>query len=43
MLERETGWGLMRFLRPALRMSETDPYWALPSSPLGSDVARWLG
>lgn len=42
MVERETGWGSMRFLRPALRMSETDPFWSLPSSPLGSGEARWI-
>jgi crotonobetainyl-CoA:carnitine CoA-transferase CaiB-like acyl-CoA transferase len=41
MLERETPYGLMRFLRPALRMSETDPCWELPSAPLGSGEARW--
>jgi hypothetical protein len=41
MLERETPYGRMRFLRPALRMSETDPYWELPSAPLGSGEARW--
>ncbi|GIW13154.1 MAG: CoA transferase [Tepidiforma sp.] len=43
LLERETGWGRMRFLRPALRMSETDPHWELPSEPPGSGEACWPG
>lgn len=42
MLERETGYGRMRFLRPALRMSETDPHWELPTAPPGSGEPRWL-
>jgi crotonobetainyl-CoA:carnitine CoA-transferase CaiB-like acyl-CoA transferase len=37
----DTPYGPMRRLRPALRMSETPPYWALPSSPLGSGEATW--
>jgi hypothetical protein len=39
--ERTTEYGRMRFLRPALRMSETLPQWELPSSPLGSGKAAW--
>lgn len=39
--ERETGYGTMRFLRPALGMSETPPGWALPTSPPGSGEAVW--
>jgi crotonobetainyl-CoA:carnitine CoA-transferase CaiB-like acyl-CoA transferase len=37
----DTPYGPMRRLRPALRMSETPPHWALPSSPLGSGEATW--
>ena len=37
-----TPWGEMRHLRPPLRMSETDPHWALPTSPLGSHEPVWL-
>jgi crotonobetainyl-CoA:carnitine CoA-transferase CaiB-like acyl-CoA transferase len=40
--ERDTPYGRMRFLRPALRMSETPPRWELPSAPLGSGKAVWL-
>jgi crotonobetainyl-CoA:carnitine CoA-transferase CaiB-like acyl-CoA transferase len=36
-----TPWGEMRHLRPPLRMSETDPHWALPTSPLGSHEPVW--
>ncbi|QFG03831.1 CoA transferase [Tepidiforma bonchosmolovskayae] len=43
MLERETGYGRMRFLRPALRMSETDPHWELPTAPPGSGEPAWAG
>ncbi len=42
MQERETGYGRVRFLRPALRMSETDPRWELPTAPPGSGEPRWL-
>lgn len=42
MVERETPYGRMRHLRPALRMSETDPHWELPSAPIGSGEPRWL-
>jgi crotonobetainyl-CoA:carnitine CoA-transferase CaiB-like acyl-CoA transferase len=37
----ETPYGLMHRLRPALRMSETSPYWAIPSAPLGSGEPVW--
>ena len=42
MTDRMTAYGPMRFLAPALRMSETSPYYALPASPLGSGDACWL-
>jgi crotonobetainyl-CoA:carnitine CoA-transferase CaiB-like acyl-CoA transferase len=38
---RETGYGTMTFLRPALQMSETAPRWELPAAPLGSGEAAW--
>lgn len=41
MEERETPYGRMRFLRPALRMSETMPRWELPSAPPGSGRLTW--
>jgi crotonobetainyl-CoA:carnitine CoA-transferase CaiB-like acyl-CoA transferase len=40
--ERETPYGRMLHLRPALQMSETQPRWDLPSAPLGSGEAAWL-
>jgi crotonobetainyl-CoA:carnitine CoA-transferase CaiB-like acyl-CoA transferase len=38
---RDTGYGAMTYLRPALRMSETEPHWAIPTSPLGSGEPVW--
>lgn len=40
--ERDTPYGHMRHLRPPLRMSETDPHWAVPSQPLGSGEPAWI-
>ena len=39
---RDTPYGEMTYLRPALEMSSTQPYWAISSRPLGSDTAEWL-
>jgi hypothetical protein len=39
--ERETPYGRMTHLRPALQMSETPPRWDLPSAPLGTHTAEW--
>ena len=41
MEHRETPYGRMTHLRPPLRMSETDPHWAIPTAPLGSGQATW--
>jgi len=38
---RATPWGAMTYVRPALRMPETPPEWALPSAPPGSGSAAW--
>lgn len=40
--DRDTGYGRMTYLRPALRMSETEPRWELPTAPLGSGEPAWL-
>jgi crotonobetainyl-CoA:carnitine CoA-transferase CaiB-like acyl-CoA transferase len=40
--ERDTAYGRMTHLRPALRMSETPPHWALPTAPLGSGNPAWI-
>jgi crotonobetainyl-CoA:carnitine CoA-transferase CaiB-like acyl-CoA transferase len=40
--DRDTGYGCMTYIRPALHMSETDPRWDLPTAPLGSDKPVWL-
>lgn len=39
--ERDTGYGRMHHLSPALHMSETEPAWQLPTAPLGSGTAHW--
>ena len=39
--ERDTGYGRMTHLGPALRMSDTQPHWELATSPLGTSEARW--
>ncbi len=41
MEERDTPYGHMKHLGPPLRMSETNPHWALPSAPLGSGQPAW--
>lgn len=41
MEEHPTPYGHMKHLRPALRMSETDPHWAIPTTPLGSGQPTW--
>jgi len=40
--ERETGYGRLRYLRPALQMSETPPRWSVPTTPLGAGQPAWL-
>jgi crotonobetainyl-CoA:carnitine CoA-transferase CaiB-like acyl-CoA transferase len=37
----ETPMGPLRHLRPTLRMSETQPYWARPTVPLGHHKPVW--
>jgi crotonobetainyl-CoA:carnitine CoA-transferase CaiB-like acyl-CoA transferase len=37
----ETPAGRLRHLRPVVQMSETPPYWARPSVPLGYHRAEW--
>jgi crotonobetainyl-CoA:carnitine CoA-transferase CaiB-like acyl-CoA transferase len=38
-----TGFGQLRYLRPPVTMTGTQPRWALPPSPLGSHAAGWSG
>jgi len=40
-ISRETGFGGMTFLRPAVRMSATEPNWARPVVPLGTHPPVW--
>lgn len=40
-LERETGFGGMRFLRPPVRLSATPTGWARPVVPLGTHPPAW--
>jgi crotonobetainyl-CoA:carnitine CoA-transferase CaiB-like acyl-CoA transferase len=42
MEDRETGYGRLRYLRPALDMSVTPPAWREVVRPPGSDPAEWL-
>lgn len=42
MQERDTPYGRMYHLAPALRMSKTPPQWELPSAPPGSHAPEWL-
>ena len=37
----DTPYGRIRHLRPVLELSETPPYWALPTVPLGTHKAAW--
>jgi hypothetical protein len=37
----DTPYGEMTHLAPSLQMSETRPYWAFGSRPLGSDSPEW--
>ncbi len=40
-METETPAGRLRHLKPVVRMSETPPYWARPSVPLGFHQPMW--
>ncbi|MBV8888439.1 MAG: CoA transferase [Alphaproteobacteria bacterium] len=40
-MESETPVGRLRHLRPAVQLSETSPYWARPSVPLGYNEPAW--
>jgi crotonobetainyl-CoA:carnitine CoA-transferase CaiB-like acyl-CoA transferase len=40
-LASETGFGPMKYLRPAVRMSETQPRWSRPVVPLGTHEPVW--
>jgi len=37
----ETPGGLLRHLKPVVKLSETPPYWARPSVPLGYHQPEW--
>jgi hypothetical protein len=39
--ESETPSGRLRHLKPAVQLSETPPYWARPSVPLGHHRPVW--
>jgi crotonobetainyl-CoA:carnitine CoA-transferase CaiB-like acyl-CoA transferase len=41
-VEADSGYGRLRTLGPALRMSETQPHWARSTPVPGSDTAQWL-
>ena len=41
MMTRETPGGLVKYLKPVVRMSETPPHWARPVVPLGYNEPAW--
>lgn len=41
LMDVESPFGMVRHLKPALELTETPGYWALPPVPLGSDPAKW--
>jgi crotonobetainyl-CoA:carnitine CoA-transferase CaiB-like acyl-CoA transferase len=41
LVETDSGFGRLRAVRHAADMSETQPYWARPSVPLGADPPVW--
>ena len=42
MLERETGYGTLRYLGPVATLSGTPARWELPTAPLGSHEPVWV-
>ena len=40
-VETDTPFGRLRHLKPALELSETPPFWARPTAPLGSHQPVW--
>jgi crotonobetainyl-CoA:carnitine CoA-transferase CaiB-like acyl-CoA transferase len=42
MTSRETAFGRLRYLAPAVRLSRTPGYWELPTAPLANDLPEWL-
>jgi hypothetical protein len=41
MAEGATDFGTVRYVKPVLHMSETDPHWVRPTAPFGTDEAVW--
>jgi len=41
LVQRDTPYGRLRYLKPAARLSRTPGGWARPSAPWGHDEARW--
>ena len=42
-MESDSHLGRIKHLAPVLSLSETRPYWALPTPKMGSNDPRWLG
>jgi hypothetical protein len=42
LVERDVPFGRIKYLAPVVEMSETPPYWELPTSPLGTHPPVWL-
>jgi crotonobetainyl-CoA:carnitine CoA-transferase CaiB-like acyl-CoA transferase len=42
MTSRETPFGRLRYLAPAVRLSRTPGFWELPTAPLANDRPEWL-
>jgi crotonobetainyl-CoA:carnitine CoA-transferase CaiB-like acyl-CoA transferase len=41
MVDRETGFGTVRHVKPVLQMSETEPHWSRPTMPFGAHEPVW--
>lgn len=40
-IERDTGYGRLRYLGPVPRFSETQAYWSIPTAPVAANEACW--
>jgi hypothetical protein len=40
-IQRDTAWGRLTHLKPAIELSETSAYWERPPVPLGTHPPVW--
>ncbi len=41
LIEQDSAFGRLQYLKPVLKLSETQPFYAFPSVPLGTDKPLW--